>query len=131
MKKNTNEYELEYEKMMDAHIKETYRANPCVTTCCICGAKLPIAFSHNPYPVREKSWFGQKENRCCSDCNTDLVLPARISLPHRDVLTRNILIARYKNMSHKELRASLKSSPSMRFGNFISNEHILKVCGIA
>lgn len=130
MKKNINLENMTYEEMQNMYIKETYRGYRGVATCCICGAKLPLAFSHDPKPVRPESWYGEKENRCCGDCNADIVLPARMSLPFGDILTCNILIARYRNMNHKELQASFKSSPSMRGANFITNARILEVCGI-
>ena len=56
--------------------------------------------------------------------------PPRIegmSIPFGDILTRNILTARYKNMNYKELRASFTP---MRDDMFISNAQILKICGI-
>ena len=111
--------------------KNVHNATHGIATCCICGKKLDLSFSHNPYPVREESWYGQKENRCCSDCNGRIVIPARISLPYNDILTRNILIARFKNMSYEELRASLKPLPSMGWGNCISDEHAPEFCDIA
>ena len=130
MKMNTNTVTMTREdirKMQEKYIKTTYRKYSDVGTCCICGAKLPLAFSHDPKPVRPESWYGESENRCCSDCNADIVLPARCSLPYGDILTRNILTARYKKMNHKELRASLTP---MRDDMFISNAQILKICGI-
>lgn len=48
--------------------------------CCICGGELSLMQSHNPYPVRPESHFGEKENRCCSDCNDKIVFPARMYL---------------------------------------------------
>ena len=50
-----------------------------------------------------------------------------MSIPFGDILTRNILTARYKNMNYKELRASFTP---MRDDMFISNAQILKICGI-
>jgi hypothetical protein len=130
MKMNTNMVTMTYEdirKMQEKYIKTTYREYRDVGTCCICGAKLPLAFSHDPKPVRPESWYGERENRCCGDCNADIVLPARMSIPFGDILTRNILTARYKNMNYKELRASFTP---MRDDMFISNAQILKICGI-
>ena len=130
MKMNTNTVTMTREdirKMQEKYIKITYRKYSDVGTCCICGAKLPLAFSHDPKPVRPESWYGESENRCCSDCNADIVLPARMSIPFGDILTRNILTARYKNMNYKELRVSFTP---MRDDMFISNAQILKICGI-
>lgn len=134
--------------------KNVHNSTHGIATCCICGTKLSLSLSHNPYPVREKSWYGQKENRCCSDCNTDIVIPARLSLPHRDVLARNILIARYKNMSHVELRQAkangsqignkagstfvtkkskaakeIISRHSKAFGGSLDDTEVMRLCG--
>ena len=67
--------------------------------CCICGGELSLMQSHNPYPVRPESHFGEKENRCCSDCNDKIVFPARMYLfSYRDNTRK------YKNPMNK-LRA--------------------------
>lgn len=42
-----------------------------VKTCCICGKKF-IGWGNNPEPVKK---FGE----CCNDCNSNVVIPARIS----------------------------------------------------
>lgn len=46
--------------------------------CCICGTTVYNDESHNPYPVREYSFFGSTVNRCCAKCNKELVIPMRI-----------------------------------------------------
>ena len=72
--KNNNMVTMTYEdirKMQEKYIKTTYREYRDVGICCICGAKLPLAFSHDPKPVRPESWYGERENRCCGDCNAD------------------------------------------------------------
>lgn len=45
--------------------------------CCICGSSITDRTSHNPYPVRPESWYGEKVNRCCSHCNSRIVIPVR------------------------------------------------------
>lgn len=48
--------------------------------CCICGKKIPIVESNNPYPVKKWSALGSDKNRCCHSCNTNFVTPYRIML---------------------------------------------------
>ena len=42
--------------------------------CCLCGEEHE-GFGNNPYPLCEDGDF---ESRCCDDCNTKLVIPARL-----------------------------------------------------
>lgn len=46
--------------------------------CCICGTPITDEQGHNPYPVRPESWYGERENRCCRNCDCQIVIPARI-----------------------------------------------------
>lgn len=47
--------------------------------CAICGAEMMIEESNNAYPIREYSYIGEEENRCCHSCDDMFVIPARIS----------------------------------------------------
>ena len=50
--------------------------------CVICNRKKDEEFGHNPSPVKD-------EGRCCTFCNTSIVIPARISdLIQQDALKR-------------------------------------------
>lgn len=40
--------------------------------CCLCG-NLYIGYGNNPYPLSLN-----ESDKCCNDCNMNLVLPARI-----------------------------------------------------
>lgn len=61
--------------------------------CCICGAAISDdRHSHNPYPVRPESWYGEKENRCCGTCNQRIVIPARIRCGRNVAVHRNLLM---------------------------------------
>lgn len=40
--------------------------------CCICGKPLKNKFGNNPEPFK-------KSGRCCDKCNTEFVIPARLS----------------------------------------------------
>lgn len=42
--------------------------------CCLCGEEHE-GFGNNPYPLYEEGDF---KSRCCDDCNTKLVIPARL-----------------------------------------------------
>ena len=53
---------------------------PTAGTCCLCGQPAPItdrwgegpdSWGHNPEPLAS-------EGRCCSDCNSTRVIPARL-----------------------------------------------------
>lgn len=65
--------------------------------CCICGKKIRMMETNNPYPVLPWSRLGEKKNRCCKKCNDDYVFPARLkcryhndgSLPRYPVPIRN------------------------------------------
>lgn len=78
--------------------------------CCICGKEMKGVNSHNPYPVRKGSWYGETENRCCSECNSNIVVPIRIRLGSEvgDSKYRRIL----QRMSHEDLM------------NFIRENHL-------
>ena len=42
--------------------------------CCFCGKEI-VGFGNNPYPLVEDS-----EVRCCDECNTKVVIPARLAV---------------------------------------------------
>ena len=45
--------------------------------CCLCGAHIPdMRHSHNPAPVEAKN--KNIPYRCCTECNFNAVLPARM-----------------------------------------------------
>lgn len=74
--------------------------------CCICGTPITDKTGHDPYPVRPESWYGEKDNRCCSKCNGQIVFPVRLrygrhALNHREKLMK---------MNHDEL---LEFAPQM------------------
>lgn len=46
--------------------------------CCLCGAKITDSTGNDPYPVRPETWYGEKEGRCCPNCNNKIVMPSRI-----------------------------------------------------
>lgn len=49
---------------------------PGMNVCCICGKPFQ-GFGNNPVPVR-------KCGVCCTDCNYELVIPARINNIYKD-----------------------------------------------
>lgn len=51
-----------------------------LTKCCICGKTVDVKESHNPWPIGPESWPGTVENRCCLECNLQIVAPARIKM---------------------------------------------------
>jgi hypothetical protein len=50
--------------------------------CCLCGDKILYGFGHNPAPLQIKN----DDERCCDNCNTTKVIPARIKM---DTSTNN------------------------------------------
>ena len=45
-----------------------------VKICCICG-KPYIGWGNNPWPIVD-----DEEARCCDDCNSEKVVPARLQM---------------------------------------------------
>lgn len=43
--------------------------------CCICNTQIDDPYGHSPWPVKTES----REDRCCSKCNVNVVIPARIN----------------------------------------------------
>lgn len=67
--------------------------------CCICGETLyDDRQGHNPYPVRPQSWYGEKENRCCSSCNQRVVIPARIRCGRKEIYHRTMMKMDYEEL---------------------------------
>lgn len=58
--------------------------DPETMKCCICGKPITTEGSHDPYPVRPESWYGEKKNRCCRLCNDCIVVPCRIIFGRTD-----------------------------------------------
>ena len=52
-------------------------------TCCICGAEIGDADSHSAWPV------AADEDRCCSTCNAEVVLPEGEAVARRMSLESN------------------------------------------
>lgn len=50
---------------------EWYKIDEMIT-CCLCGKEIAQKESHNPYPV-------SADGRCCTLCNYQKVLPARLT----------------------------------------------------
>jgi len=43
-------------------------------TCCLCGAKYRM-YGNNPWPLSDDD-----DDRCCHQCNSERVIPARFKL---------------------------------------------------
>lgn len=41
--------------------------------CCLCGKEIKD-YGHNPWPLNKNV-----DDRCCDECNSDKVIPARIA----------------------------------------------------
>lgn len=74
--------------------------------CCICGKPITDEEGHDPYPVRPESWYGEKENRCCADCNYTIVVPVRFRYGRH----AQQYGARLREMDYEELFAFVADS---------------------
>lgn len=68
-----------------AEITEDMFAQDIPVKCCLCGRKIKLSQSHNPWPLvkgdtKEYTWH--QDERCCYDCNEHQVLPARYMMIH-------------------------------------------------
>ena len=72
-------------------------------TCCICGKIIRNEFdSNNPWPIRPYSSIGEKENRCCKECNDKYVVTFRIlNLGEGEEYDENVKVL--QQMSKQEL----------------------------
>ena len=59
--------------------------------CCICGDAITDETGHNPYPVRDQSYYGERENRCCASCNQRFVIPARLRFGRSEANHRKLV----------------------------------------
>lgn len=50
--------------------------------CCLCGKKV-VGYGNNPWPLVKDI-----KSRCCDQCNTTKVVPARISEHFKQVATK-------------------------------------------
>lgn len=75
--KETDEFYEDDKKYVDACVALIYEKleslNATSTNiCCFCGQTF-MGFGNNPYPASKN-----EEDRCCNDCNDDIVIPSRI-----------------------------------------------------
>lgn len=54
--------------------------------CCLCGREFE-GYGNNPYPLCEESDY---ESRCCNDCDSKFVVPARIEMSYTRKKTEDI-----------------------------------------
>lgn len=52
--------------------------------CCICGQKF-TGWGNNPWPVDTS-----EDARCCDDCNSSVVIPARLAKMFNDTTPKNM-----------------------------------------
>ena len=60
---------------MNMNKSKTFKYSPSnhPTVCILCGGEMKsIHDTHNPYPIT-------RQGRCCTDCNTNKVILARIN----------------------------------------------------
>lgn len=86
---------------MQRVIKEDTLKEQGFFKCCLCGAMINDDMGHDPYPVRPETWYGVKRGRCCPDCQTQIVLPARI-LWGRNNVDKNV-VRNLRNSDYEEL----------------------------
>lgn len=69
-------------------------------TCCICKQHMETPFGNNPHPIR-------KRGKCCEECNTTKVIPARMSLEGGTDETHNITMKLITNWELKQLQLKI------------------------
>jgi len=69
--------------------------------CCVCGAELPVYWTHspsrgyvpttigmnNPWPLTTEPYGDDGETYCCNTCNAQYVIPARMCMNDPAALT--------------------------------------------
>lgn len=43
--------------------------------CCLCGKEIAEKYSHDPRPI-----ISNNGNRCCAECNNNIVIPTRLQI---------------------------------------------------
>jgi hypothetical protein len=74
-----------------------------VVRCSICSKIIKEIESNNAWPVRAYSSIGEKENRCCHECNNGIVLPIRIGLIRATAEEVEELHKKFNKMDYYEL----------------------------
>jgi hypothetical protein len=77
-----------------------FRRRPELGTCCICKQHMETPFGNNPHPVR-------KRGKCCEECNTTKVIPARMSLEGGGSKTHEITMKLMTNWELKKLQVKV------------------------
>ena len=79
-----------------------FRRRAELGTCCICKQHMETPFGNNPHPIR-------KRGKCCEECNTTKVIPARMSLEDRnDTETHKITMKLITNWELKQLQVKIR-----------------------
>ena len=71
--------------------------------CCICGKRIPVIESNNPYPVKKWSALGSDKNRCCHSCNSNFVAPYRMMLCEIAKGEVDMFLEMLQSLTYKEL----------------------------
>lgn len=53
--------------------------------CIICGNQVDGPYGHNPWPIKVNSG----KDKCCTKCNVNVVIPARIDLYTKETSLKN------------------------------------------
>lgn len=62
--------------------------------CCLCGEYFE-GHGNNPYPLCDKDDY---DSRCCNDCDTLFVIPARMKLlSKKNLIHCNIMYTKYRS----------------------------------
>ena len=100
--------------------KERTYKDTDMLTCSICGKKMERRHSHDAYPVREESWYDEDENRCCDDCNSQIVMKYRINFG-RD---GGGFHEKMKSMNYKELITNYQQMFLEKCKNKYPSKHV-------
>ena len=77
MKMKENNLRIETETTETGTMSNVQVDNVKKVKCCLCGKEIEEWETNNPFPI-------QANGRCCSDCNSNIVIPLRLRLMRYD-----------------------------------------------
>lgn len=79
-----------------------------ILTCSICGKRFPRSISNNAFPIRPATTFYDVEDRCCRECNDEIVVEYRTMLRGYEGKAYDEFIQRIQSMTYEELDKEVK-----------------------
>lgn len=70
--------------------------------CCFCGKEMPFMQSHDARPIKT-NFNNPLGDRCCTNCNSDIVIPTRLFVwGTEDVLRNKLLTFKIKLLEYDQ-----------------------------